>query len=156
MAIENIYSYLEYLALTVDQLADAVMEREEESAVYETRLKEMGEALIQAQKEIEKAEARAAMAETRAYNAEVKVQEMAVVTKAVKQQQQKAVQDVQTDLFGAPVPVAQATPVAAPRQSAPISTKSNSVANDANALILAKKLDSTIDKVQRLIREARA
>lgn len=166
MAIENIYSYLEYLALTVDQLADAVMEREEESAVYETRLKEMGEALIQAQKEIEKAEARAAVAETRAYNAEVKVQEMAVVAKTVKQHQQthsvshsqpKAIQEMQTDLFGAPVPVAQPAPAqAAPRASAPIPTKSNAVANDANALILAKKLDSTIDKVQRLIREARA
>lgn len=146
MTIENVYSYLEYLSLAVDQLGDAVMEREEEAAVYEARIAQMGEALVQAQKEIDKAEARAALAETRAYNAEVKVQEMAVAAKAVKQQQAAKTQlEGQTDLFGAPI---------APPSSIPV--KSNKVANDENALILAKKLDSTIDKVQKLIREARA
>ncbi len=144
MTIENVYSYLEYLSLAVDQLADAVMEREEESAVYEARIAQMGDALVQAQKEIDKADARAALAETRAYHAEVKVQEMAVAAKAVKQQ--KAQLEGQTDLFGAPI--------SAP--AAPIPVKTNKVANDENALILAKKLDSTIDKVQKLIREARA
>ncbi len=145
MTIENVYSYLEYLSLAVDQLGDAVMEREEEAAVYEARVAEMGEALIQAQKEIDKAEARAALAETRAYQAEIKVQEMAVAAKSVKQNQSKNHIEGQTDLFGAPIAA-----------SSPIPVKSNRVANDESALILAKKLDSTIDKVQKLIREARA
>lgn len=145
MTIENVYSYLEYLSLAVDQLGDAVMEREEEAAVYEARVAEMGEALIQAQKEIDKAEARAALAETRAYQAEIKVQEMAVAAKSVKQNQSKNHIEGQTDLFGAPIAV-----------PSPIPVKSNRVANDESALILAKKLDSTIDKVQKLIREARA
>ncbi len=150
MTIENVYSYLEYLALTVDQLADAVVQNEEETAVLEARVKEMGDALVQAQKELDKAEARAAMAETRAYNADMKVQEMAVVAKSAKQQQRPAVEGQQTDLFGAPV--------AAPQSSqAPVTvSKAGRVANDESALILAKKLDSTIDKVQKLIREARA
>lgn len=139
MTIENIYSYLEYLTLTVDQLGDAVMEREEESAVYEARIRELGDALIQAQKEIDKAEARAALAETRAYNAEVKLQEMTVIAKSAKQQRAQA--EAQSDLFSAPA-------------AAPVTV--GKVANDENALILAKKLDSTIDKVQKLIREARA
>jgi len=145
MTIENVYSYLEYLSLAVDQLGDAVMEREEEAAVYEARVAEMGEALIQAQKEIDKAEARAALAETRAYQAEIKVQEMAVAAKSAKQNQSKNHIEGQTDLFGAPIAPA-----------SPIPVKSNRVANDESALILAKKLDSTIDKVQKLIREARA
>lgn len=146
MTIENVYSYLEYLSLAVDQLGDAVMEREEEAAVLQARIAEMGDALIQAQKEIDKAEARAALAETRAYQAEIKVQELTVAAKSVKQQQsQKSQLEGQTDLFGAPI---------APPSSIPV--KTNKVANDESALILAKKLDSTIDKVQKLIREARA
>jgi len=142
MAIENVYSYLEYLALTVDQLADAVIEREEESAVYETRLKEMAEALIITQKEIDQYEVKAQLAEARAIAAERKSEELALMLKTAKQS--KKSNDPQIDLF------------AAPSAPAPIATKSNKVANDENALILAKKLDSTIDKVQRLIREARA
>lgn len=141
MSIENVYSYLEYLALAVDQLGDAVMEREEEAAVYEARIREMGDALIQAQKEMDKAEARAALAETRAYNAEMKVQELALIAKSARQH--KAQAEPQIDLFAAPV-------------SAPVAQKPARVANDENALILARRLDSTIDKVQKLIREAKA
>ena len=164
MAIENVYSYLEYLALTVDQLADAVIEREEESAVYEARLQGMSEALAAAQAAAEaaqaqpvvsapdqniqdiinQAEARIQLAEARAVKAEEKAEELALMLKAAKQS--KKTKDVQIDLFAAPSAPA---PV-------PVATKSNKVANDANALILAKKLDSTIDKVQKLIREARA
>lgn len=156
MAIENVYSYLEYLALTVDQLADAVIEREEESAVYEARLLEMSEALAAAQSMarpsdvnvqdiIDQAEARIQLAEARAAKAEEKAEELAIHLKVAKQQK-KTKFDPQIDLFAAP---------SAPAP-APIPTKSNKVANDENALILAKKLDSTIDKVQKLIREARA
>jgi Ulp1 family protease len=154
MAIENVYSYLEYLALTVDQLADAVIEREEESAVYEARLLEMSEALAVAQSVanpsevnvqdiIDQAEARIQLAEARAAKAEEKAEELAIQLKAAKQQK-KTKFDPQIDMF------------AAPSAPTPIPTKSNKVANDENALILAKKLDSTIDKVQKLIREARA
>lgn len=168
MAIENVYSYLEYLTVAVDQLADAVIEREEESAVYEARLQEMSEALAAAQamatsaptvsndvsetriKEItDQANARIELAEARADAAEKKAEELAVQLKAAKQSKRKA--DPQLDMFAAPsapAPVAVA-PV-------PMATRSHKVANDENALILAKKLDSTIDKVQRLIREARA
>ena len=39
------------MALAVEQLGDAVIEREEESAVAEARIAQMGDALIQAQKE---------------------------------------------------------------------------------------------------------
>jgi hypothetical protein len=155
MAIENVYSYLEYLALTVDQLADAVIEREEESAVYEARLQEMSEALAIAQamaapseariqEMMDQAEARIQLAEARAVKAEEKAEELALMLKAAKQS--KKPKDAQIDLFAAPSAPA---PV-------PMATKSNKVANDENALILAKKLDSTIDKVQKLIREARA
>lgn len=155
MAIENVYSYLEYLALTVDQLADAVIEREEESAVYEARLQEMSEALAIAQSManpteariqdiMDQAEARIQLAEARAVQAEAKADELAVLLKAAKQVKRKP--DAQIDLFAAP---------SAPAPT-PMATKSNRVANDENALILAKKLDSTIDKVQKLIREARA
>ena len=172
MAIENVYSYLEYLALTVDQLADAVIEREEETAVYETRLQEMSEALAIAeaaataaaanvvapvvvettaddgrlQEMRDQAEARIQLAEARAIAAEKKAEELAIMLKTAKQT--KRVVDAQIDLFAAPSAPA---PVAKP-----VGTKSNKVANDENALILAKKLDSTIDKVQKLIREARA
>jgi len=160
MAIENVYSYLEYLALTVDQLADAVIEREEESAVYEARIQELSEALVYAQSlpdsadariqaVIDQAEARIQLAEARAAQAEAKAEELAVMLKAAKQK--KTVQNAQIDMFAAPF-AAPPAPVA----PQPVATKSNKVANDENALILAKKLDSTIDKVQRLIREARA
>lgn len=160
MAIENVYSYLEYLALTVDQLADAVIEREEESAVYEARLQEMSEALAIAQsmatppqsrlqEMLDQAEARIQLAEARAMKAEEKAEELAVMLKAAKQANKKQ-KDIQIDLFSAPCAP---PPVSA---SLPVGTKSNKVANDENALILAKKLDSTIDKVQKLIREARA
>ncbi len=157
MAIENVYSYLEYLALTVDQLADAVIEREEESAVYEARLHDMSEALAIAQsmaspseehiQEImNQAEARIQLAEARAAKAEEKAEELALMLKAAKQS--KKTKDIQIDLFAAPC--------APPPAPVPMATKSNQVANDESALILAKKLDSTIDKVQKLIREARA
>lgn len=56
---------------------------------------------------------------------------------------------------------AKAAPSTQPAQPAPKSvgnhadwSKTHKVANDASALILADKLDSTIDKVQRLLREA--
>lgn len=146
MAIENVYSYLEYLALTVDQLADAVIEREEETAVYETRLHEMNEALIAAQKAADLAEGRAQLAEAKAAKADEKIEELSLMLKSAKQS--KKTKDVQIDLFAAP-----SAPAPAP---VPVATKSHKVANDENALILAKKLDSTIDKVQKLIREARA
>jgi chromosome segregation ATPase len=144
MTIENVYSYLEYLTLTVDQLADAVIEREEETAVYETQLSEINAALVLAKSDLDKAEARAQLAEARANKAEAKVEELSVMLKATKQA--KGSFTPQPDLFAAP---------SAPSPQ-PVATKSNKVANDANALILAKKLDSTIDKVQKLIREARA
>jgi chromosome segregation ATPase len=144
MTIENVYSYLEYLTLTVDQLADAVIEREQETAVYETRLSEMNNHLLALQTELDKAEARAQLAEAKAQKAEEKAEELSVMLKSAKQS--KRVPDAQTDLFAAP---------SAPAQQ-PVTIKTNTVANDENALILAKKLDSTIDKVQKLIREARA
>lgn len=144
MSIENVYSYLEYLALAVDQLGDAVMEREEETAVYEARIREMGDALIQAQKEIDKAEARAQLAESAAAKLDAKLQEMTLIAKTAKQQKGKL--EGQTDLFGAP-----SSPAIPSAPSRPAR-----VANDENALILAKRLDSTIDKVQKLIREAKA
>ena len=144
MTIENVYSYLEYLTLTVDQLADAMIEREEETAVYETQLSEMNAALAILRSELDKADARAQLSEARADKAEAKVDELSAMLKAVKQNKRGF--DSQTDLFAAP---------SAPAPQ-PLPTKSNKVANDANALILAKKLDSTIDKVQKLIREARA
>ena len=171
MAIENVYSYLEYLALTVDQLADAVIEREEESAVYEARLQEMAEELavaqaaaanavasvsaeiqsdeVRIQEILDQATARIEFAEARAIAAEKKAEELAIMLKTAKQT--KRVVDAQIDLFAAP-----SAPAPAPVAKQPVSTKSNKVANDENALILAKKLDSTIDKVQKLIREARA
>lgn len=169
MAIENVYSYLEYLALTVDQLADAVIEREEESAVYEARLQEMAEELAVAQAAaanavasasveiqsdeariqdiLDQATARIQLAEARAIAAEKKAEELAIMLKTAKQT--KRVVDAQIDMFAAPS-------APAPKAVEPVGTKSNKVANDENALILAKKLDSTIDKVQKLIREARA
>lgn len=149
MTIENVYSYLEYLALTVDQLADAVAATEGERAVYEARLAELESALVSAQKDVDMAEARAALAEGRIQQAEEKSQELAVMVKTLKTQQ-KNLSAGQPDLF-APPPVA--APAVAPSQ--PVQNPNgNKVANDENALILAKKLDSTIDKVQRLIREA--
>jgi chromosome segregation ATPase len=144
MTIENVYSYLEYLTLTVDQLADAVIEREEETAVYETQLSEMNARLQNYQAELNKAEARAQLAEVRAQKAEEKIEELSLMLKSAKQTKKGS--DSQADLFAAP---------SAPAPQ-PLPTKSNKVANDENALILAKKLDSTIDKVQKLIREARA
>jgi len=144
MTIENVYSYLEYLTLTVDQLADAVIEREEETAVYETQLSEINSALLLARSDLDKVEARAQLAEARANKAEAKVEELSVMLKSARQG--KGSSSPQPDLFAAP---------SAPAPQ-PMSTKSDKVANDANALILAKKLDSTIDKVQKLIREARA
>lgn len=144
MTIENVYSYLEYLTLTVDQLADAVIEREEETAVYETKLSEMSLELSVFKTELDKAEVRAQLAEARAQKAEEKIEELALQLKNAKQGRKG--HENQIDLFSAP---------SAPAQQA-LPTKSNKVANDANALILAKKLDSTIDKVQKLIREARA
>lgn len=145
MSIDTIYNYLEYLALAVEQLGDAVIEREEESAVAEARIAQMGDALIQAQKEIDKAEARAALAETRAYTAEVKVQDLTVALASAKASVSKAkAKDAQPDLF------ASSTPSSAPIAAAP----ARGVANDQNALILAKRLDSTIDKVQRLLAQA--
>jgi hypothetical protein len=163
MAIENVYSYLEYLALTVDQLADAVIEREEETAVYEARLQEMSDALVDAQNfanqadekiqaVMNQAEARIQLAEAKAAQAEAKAEELAIMLKAAKMK--KPAKDAQIDLFAAPF--APSVTSASEPVVEPVSTKSNKVANDENALILAKKLDSTIDKVQRLIREARA
>lgn len=144
MTIENVYSYLEYLTLTVDQLADAVIEREEETAFYETQLGEINSALLIAKSDLDKSEARAQLAEAKAKRAEEKVEELSLMLKAFRHNKRGS--EAQTDLF--------APPSAPPPQ--PVSTKSDKVANDANALILAKKLDSTIDKVQKLIREARA
>lgn len=165
MAIENVYSYLEYLALSVDQLADAVIEREEESAVYEARLQEMAQALAIAEAKanqpveapvaisdahlqdlLNQAEARIQLAEAKAAKAEAKAEELAVMLKAAKSSKKQ--KEVQIDLFAAP-----SAPAPVP---VPVAIKSHKVANDENALILAKKLDSTIDKVQKLIREARA
>ena len=149
MTIENVYSYLEYLALTVDQLADAVAATEGERAVYAARLAELGASLADAQKNADMAEARAALAEGRVQKAEEKSQELAIMVKTLKTQQ-KNLSAGQPDLF-APQPV-ESPAVAA---SQPVQNpNANKVANDENALILAKKLDSTIDKVQRLIREA--
>lgn len=154
MAIENVYSYLEYLALTVDQLADAVIERDEETAVLEARIQELTESLIAAQSLSEtrlqslmdQADARVQLAEARAIKAEEKAEELSLMLKSAKQNNRKV--DPQIDLFAAPFAES------APQES--LGTKSHKVANDENALILAKKLDSTIDKVQKLIREARA
>lgn len=142
MTTENIFSYLEYLALSIEQLGEAVVEREEEAAVYEARLAQMGDALIQAQKEIDKADARAALAESKVAKLQEKLEEMTIAAKATKTR--STPQEPQNDLFSA----SWATP-------APVPSKPSRVANDENALILAKKLDSTIDKVQRLLREAK-
>jgi hypothetical protein len=144
MTIDNVYSYLEYLALTVDQLADAVIEKEEEAAVSEARIQELSEIINQLQQMVDVVEAKSQLAEARAKQAEDKVEDLQLALKSANAKKIK--QNAQIDLFAAP---------SAPPPAQSIPTKSNQVANDENALILAKKLDSTIDKVQKLIREAR-
>ncbi len=144
MTMENVYSYLEYLALTVDQLAEAVTATEDERAVFAVRQTEWETAVQEARKQADLAEARAALAEGRAQKAEDKIQELTLVIKSLKTQQ-KNLSVGQADLFAPP-----STEAPPPIQN----PNGHKVANDENALILARKLDSTIDKVQRLIRDA--
>lgn len=205
MTIENVYSHLEYLAGSIEELAVAVDAREQEyahyqkqiseltlaleqaqstpapvqaedkseelRAQYEAYIAELNEAIQKAQQHADKADARAALAEAENDKAQTKIQGLTLELKAAKQKARKA-KSVQMDMFAEPEPVDVAPTAPTEKidptkevikeenkssvQKSTFATRSSHVANDANALILAKKLDSTIDRVQRLIREARA
>lgn len=164
MSIENLYGYLEYLSLAIDQLEEIVVSREHESAMLADQLDTTDQALLAARGEIERLHAQMHINMQQAENHIKHLEgQIALQTEA---------------LMAAPAPIVAAVqkPVTAPVVSpAPANTmkqkpakaqndlfagwtaspKSNSIANDQSAMILAKKLDSTIDKVQRLIGQGR-
>ena len=138
MAVENLYSYLEYLNLAIDQLEEAVIAGEQATKNAEQQLAVTDAELVAARREIDRLNAQLHM---NAQQAEAEVEK--IQNQASASAKQKAAPPTEADLFGGWTQ----TPAKSPAKA--------SVANDQNALILAKKLDSTIDKVQRLIGQGR-
>lgn len=136
MSIENIYSHIEYLALTIEELEQSLDQREEERKTLIAQVNSLYDSLLQHQKDIDKLEARAQLAEAQVKKIEAQPAVAAPLTSPVKAKPQKP-NEPQDDLF-----------------NTGWGAQKSGIANDQNALILANKLDSTIDKVQRLLREA--
>lgn len=186
MSVENLYSYLEYLNLAIDQLEDAVNAQAQENTQLTQQLGQADHTLLEARAEIDRLNAQLQMtteqadqyiksieaqllaltqsqAQTTQALADAQAQLSAVIASGLPsapqmtpasnipaspaKQRAKNAGEAQVDLFGGWT----ATPAAPPIKAA----AKAGIANDQNALILAKKLDSTIDKVQRLIGQAR-
>ena len=161
MSAENLFEHLSYLESAISSLEQAFLDKEAENKDLAIRLANAEMSIVAFRKESEdfankvsrdaqkyvEAEVAARVNATMAAERlamkeeldEARRQMAAAQATAAKAAKKKA--DPQADLFaqswGAP---------AAPSR----------IANDQSALILAGKLDSTIDKVQRLLREAGA
>lgn len=156
MSAESLYEHLSYLDAAIGSLESILADKDGEIADLNLRLANAEMTIVAARKESEdfanrinrdaqkhiENEVHARVAATLAAERQAMKDELdkaRAQVAAAKSSKKK--EDPQTDLFGqtwgAP---------AAPQR----------VANDQSALILAGKLDSTIDKVQRLLREAGA
>lgn len=184
MSVENLYSYLEYLNLAIDQLEEAVNAQAQENSLLNQQIEQSDRTLLEARAEIDRLNAQLQMtteqadqyiksiesqlltltqsqAQTTQALADAQAQLSAVIAGGLPtapqmssgvpsspaKQRARNAGEAQVDLFGGWTATPAAPPIKAAAQSG--------IANDQNALILAKKLDSTIDKVQRLIGQAR-
>ncbi|MFA7275511.1 MAG: hypothetical protein WC043_01770 [Pseudobdellovibrionaceae bacterium] len=157
MSIENIYSYIEYLNFAVDQLEDAVNVRVEENNQLRQSLAEMQVMTHTLGESLDRADARAQLAEGQLQNR----QDIVIAQTKQISSLQAQLQDLTKRLADVPAPALAASQVKAKAAEPQDDLFGNwtagtpqpkaKVANDQNALLLAKKLDSTIDKVQRLI-----
>lgn len=150
MSVENLYSYLEYLNLAIDQLDEAVTAREQEAAELRNQLEFADRSLMDARLEIDRLHAQM---QVNRQQADTHIQQLEAQLMAQAAQPQAAAPHPQPVKIR-PQPTTPPSAKAAPQDdlfggwTGPAKSK---IANDQNALILAKKLDSTIDKVQRLI-----
>ena len=166
MSIENLYGYLEYLSLAIDQLEEIVVSREHEANMLADQLDVTDQTLLAARGEIDRLhaqmhinmqqaeahikhlegqialQAEALMAEPAPLAPVVAAVQKPVTTPAPANTTKQKKAKPQNDLFSG-------------WTATPQNTQNNSIANDQSAMILAKKLDSTIDKVQRLIGQGR-
>lgn len=162
MSVENLYSYLEYLNLAIDQLEEVVASREEEEKALAQQLDIQNRSLTEAHSEIDRLQAQL---QVTAQQAEVQIKSLEAQLMAQAQQHATALKMAQANIPSSPAAAPMQTSTSPTKTKAPpqddlfdswtqTPTKAparTNVANDQNALILAKKLDSTIDKVQRLI-----
>ncbi|HNQ92805.1 MAG TPA: hypothetical protein PKI93_07740 [Alphaproteobacteria bacterium] len=158
MSAESLYEHLSYLDEAIGSLESILADKDAEIADLNLRLANAEMTIVAARKESEdfanrinrdaqkyiENEVHARVSATLAAERQAMKDELdkaRAQVAAANAKSPKKKDDPQTDLFGqtwgAP---------AAPQK----------VANDQSALILAGKLDSTIDKVQRLLREAGA
>lgn len=156
MSAEKLYEYLSYLDNAINGLEDIVSAQASEIGGLRIQLANAEIALLAARRENEDFAARIRMEAEAHIEAELvaRVEATLAAERALMQEElekarkqaaaaaaaAKKQKDDQADLF-------------AQTWSTP---KPARIANDRSALILAGKLDSTIDKVQRLLREAGA
>jgi len=150
MSIENIYSYIEYLNFAVEQLEEAVNQRVEENARLQQALTE-SDALIGSMTDaLDRAEARAQLAEAQANKVQDHITAQAKQIVAMQVQIQDSNKALAENVTGKQKKVAPQDDLFGTWTAGSPQPKAR-VANDQNALLLAQKLDSTIDKVQRMI-----
>ncbi|MDY0028415.1 MAG: hypothetical protein RBR86_00580 [Pseudobdellovibrionaceae bacterium] len=158
MSAEKLYDHLSYLNDAINALEEILGQKEAEIGELNRLLANAEMTIIEARKESEDLANRIARDAQKHIEREVHSRVTATLAAerlAMKEELEKAhrqvaeakaakgkkVADPQIDLFG---------------QVWGAPQKSSKIANDQNALILAGKLDSTIDKVQRLLKEAGA
>lgn len=170
MSAESLYEHLSYLDESIGALENILADKDAEIAELNLRLANAEMTIVSTRQESEDMAARIShdaqkyienevqsrvsatlAAERQTMKDELDRARAQVAEAAAKSQKKK--NDPQTDLFsqgwGAPQ---NPQPATAQQPAAPAAK----AANDQSALILAGKLDSTIDKVQRLLREAGA
>lgn len=160
MSAESIYEHLSYLDQAVNHLEDLLYQKEAEISDLTVRLANAEMATLSARKEQEDLAVRIQREAQRHIENEVcaRVEATLVAERlAMKEEIEKARQQVQEAKAAAALPKKSKEPQADLfSQSWATPKPAARVANDQSALILAGKLDSTIDKVQRLLREAGA
>ncbi len=158
MSAEKLYEHLSYLNDAINDLEDVLAQKSAEVETLNIKLANAEMTIIAARKESEDFSNRISQDARKHIESEVHARVEATMVAErlamkeelektrkqladVKSSQSKKSADPQIDLFG---------------QIWGAPAASSKVANDQSALILAGKLDSTIDKVQRLLREAGA
>lgn len=159
MSAETLYEHLSILEQSIATLEELVVAQEDEIADLNVKLANAELAAVNARRDVEdlanrvnrdaqkyiESEVRSRVEATLSAERQMMKDELekarAQVAEANKKAKTKKSSDPQIDLFG---------------QAWGAPSQPSKVANDQSALLLAGKLDFTIDKVQRLIREATA
>lgn len=161
MSAENLFEHLSYLESAISSLEQAFLQKESENKDLSIRLANAEMSIVAFRKESEDFANKVSRDAQKYVEAEVAARVNATMA-AERLAMKEELDEARRQLANAQATAAKATKKKADPQTdlfaqswgAPSAPAR--IANDQSALILAGKLDSTIDKVQRLLREAGA